>query len=235
MSTSRQVGKRLYKSAVETAHNERRVAENFPQVERAVDSVSSVFPFDMNFVTSDHPHTAKMMIKIKTAEVPCEIEEVPYYAQCGTGCSNFYGGSWVSGIPATYDRFRSNIGGFGLGSPYGIIVPITGYYNIRFTNDVVGVCTAESQFVVGGIQHNGIPILTQTYTPGAGFAHPLAFLACWVDITATGVFCAAGDNVGGWLAQSGDIPFFTPSDFCWIFGDLAGFDVQATYITLVGT
>lgn len=220
MDEFKQLGKYLRKKQDETKQNTRRVSENFPLVERKIDDVVYNRSFEMSFPLSDHPHTVSLDLHFKSPENCFQCN--PGYAEpgdyhCVATCPSF-GPADGNAYPGIYDTLEQNVGGFQIEPTGGIIVPKDGYYTIRFLNDVAGVPIASAAAIIASTRHNGIVISQATY---------LATAFITVDLFGLCILCRKGDVLGGWLAAGG-IAFYTPSDFCGLFG------TSKTYITLVG-
>lgn len=209
-----------------SAYNIRRYAENFPLVERGVDRFNDQQPFKMDFDLSDHPHTVSLDIFIRENPIYPQIEPPEQIIRCVTNCPWFLqGGDWSGnifggGLPgpgfwaAYYDKFNINIGGFQLNwSGGGVIVPISGYYQINAFANVAGVSNWGPAYYVGEIRAGGGSVLaSKTYYQPYG----LQWTPTPMNIT-TVAYLPAGTVVGLWMAQD-NFAYFTAYNFCGWWG-----------------
>lgn len=237
MDNVNQVGKRLKKTDQTAGLNERRIAENFPQIERVNDRMNPNQPYNHYFQLSDHPHKVSINLYFNEPEKPCHPEPLDVVAIAVGDCPAFPASSGHGATgPAIYPNggYFNQIGGFvnqnqavypdnDYSSP-GISVPVSGYYEISFVNGLAGVSTGGSSGATAYIVVNGGIIIQQFYLN----ANPtgLAFFSPPINLT-TVAYLSAGDIVYGMLTGTG-IEFWTPSDICGLFGG------SPTTITLVG-
>lgn len=222
MDNLNQLGKRLRKIFADSEFNIRRVSENFPDVHRFVDNVGPTSAYSMEFPTTAHPHTAHLSVHFREIIKPCVIEPPELFVGAEAQCGPFPG-SDVTLAPEIHPAFISQIGGFALNPAGGITVPMSGYYNIHFVNSPVGVSVATGSFILAQLRAGGEIIAQQQVVYGAG----LQFVGPTFSLWGVGVFLAAGANVSGWMTEA-NIAFWTPSDFCGLFGG------QTLVVTLVG-
>lgn len=227
MDKINQLGKILRNNIKESSLNKRRISENFPQIERVTDKMSPNQSFLHDFRTSKHPHTAFMDLIVSEPNKDCQPQPIDVVASAEGDCPSFPGSDGAGGIGyAVYplDRFVQ-VGGFtDLYPSSGMVVPVSGYYSIRFTNGPAGVRVGNPCYVLAGIAVNGGSVAQQIYDlSGVG----LAFVGPSINVYAPAVFLAAGDVVAGYM-QAVNIAFWTPSDICGFTGG------QGTIVTLVG-
>lgn len=228
MDNIRQVGKILRKNTQESAQNIRRVAENFPQVERVVDTINPLQKFSKEFKTSGANHTVSLDFHVKEIISECFTTAVEEYASCNVTCPYAY----VGGLGSQYNievvwsdhcdifgckGFKSNIGGFTYGSPGGIAVPISGIYSIRAVIDVGGVCVGGGCYSAASLKKNGSEILDSKIQYGPGY---------WFHELNAITYINAGERVGTFLSFD-QIDFYTPYNLCWLGTD-------GMTITLIG-
>jgi hypothetical protein len=222
----------IRKKSQESNINSKRMAENFPFVERKNDDIVFDSSFQMEYFLSDHPHSVHLNLYIKPPQSCFQCNPAPGVTslpsvQCVATCPSFGPADGLA-YPGIYDTFTVNTGGFQISPTGGIIIPQDGYYNIRFLNDIGGVTVSHVAGVIASTRHNGIIKSQVTYTVGNGrISPPLSGLGVSVDIFGLCIAARAGDVIGGWLAAGG-VAFYTPSNFCGLFG------TSKTYIQLVG-
>lgn len=216
MDELRQTTKLLRKSVQETNQNIRRYSENTPQVERTVDSVSPVFSYKKEFRTTGHPHTVNLNLKFGEQEKPCNLNQIDEYIACETLCG---GSTTATGEEQAmqYDGFASNIGGFTFAADNrGIVVPLSGIYNIRVMTEFGSVADVGQEniaWISVSIRRNGYILQQVKKISPCGLC---AFFPHF-DLFAQGVYCNAGDVVGGWEGAIAGLPFYTPANLCGLF------------------
>lgn len=225
MDKLKSVSRTLRRGREKANYQVTRATENFPLLERTVDSVSPAIKYETHFKTTDPKETAKLSINFGELE-PCDIEQIDLYASATGDCPQF--GPSGDGEGAYPPSRFTQVGGFILNYPApGISVPFDGYYEIHAQNTPAGVSVDGGASETMEIVVNSGAVASQTYTVGYGINPPLAFVATPFNLYAV-VYLAAGDTVTITLAHSG-IEFWTPSDLCGLFGG------HALTITLVGT
>lgn len=204
------------KSMEESALNTRRIAENFPLVERKADIIVYDNPFDMEFYLSDHPHTASMTIQIKPPQncFQCNQGAVVPGGIGSSQCTAYATGGTPSdgnAYPLMYTSFSGASNGFMLDPTGGIMVPRDGVYNVHFTTSTQGVVTTEGAAVVASVRQNGIVKAQRVFSVENGkLNHPLAGCYIGIDMYGLCITCRAGDVLGTYLAATG-IAFWSPS------------------------
>ena len=208
----KQLGKLLGKNAKESNQNIRRMKENISLIHRTVDKVNPEQHFKLDFNLSDHQHQIAMDIIFEEADDECITEQIEQFASCLTRCPGF-GPADGQTYEGQGQVFVSNIGGFTMAAEgRGVIVPVPGIYQIHFTNSVAGVASSNT-IVWGSIRKNGAVLSEQAFQSPCD----LCYWGPDFDLWST-VECAAGDNINSYMAASADYYFYTPSNFCGLFG-----------------
>lgn len=222
MNQIKQIGKNLRNTRKNSENTIRRVQENFPMIERKADFVKPENPYKMEFTAQSVPKSIRLNLYLASYDKPCEPEQLDYYVAVTANCPGYPPGEFEGA--QSYNHTFTQIGGFVSNYPGpGIIVPLSGVYQIRFAMSTGGVAVGNPTYLIAGIMVNGALVITETYTPsfsGLGYYGPDVNLY-------TTMYLAAGSVVGGYTVQSG-IAFWTPSNLCGLFGG------SPTTIILVG-
>lgn len=205
MDIFKQTFKKIGQNLQSNELNLRKVDRRFPQVERKNDQIIFNSPYRMEFNTSDHPHIVKLNLYVKPP---------PSCFKCKVGISTFFteavapNASWGpddgNAHPVVYTSFSSNEGGFGLDPSGGIIVPVSGVYNVEFALSTAGVIVSPSAAIVSSVRLNGVIVAQKVYSVTDGTLES-GFLS--VNHYGLCMEALAGDIVGGWVAAGG-IAFF---------------------------
>lgn len=212
MDSLNQMGKGLRKTSKTSEHSTRRVAENFPYLERKADQVIFDKPFKMEFNLTDHPHSVFLNLYLRPPSscFRCNILYAsPTILQCVTTGGGF---GTDDGLPhpGVYSGFSTNIGGFTMDAD-GIIVPKDGLYTIEFIANVAGVTISESAGIIATVRHNGVVKSQQVDSVANGRLNPpVSFISQGYDMYGLCIPCREGDTLNGWLAGGG-ISFYTPT------------------------
>lgn len=211
MDQFKQVGKKLRKNQHTTELNTRRIAENFPMIERKNDIISFDSSFSMEFFLSDHPHNVRLNLYLKPPIncFKCQLgAPVNFTEAVATGGTTPPQDGDVHPVP--FSGFGSNVGGFAL-DPSGVIVPSSGYYNVRFGGNIVGVTTVEVAGIVASVRVNGIIVTQKVWSVENGLLNaPLAFISVDVGLIGLCILARQGDIVSAYLSAGG-IAFYTLS------------------------
>ena len=212
MDALKQVGKGLKKTANESADNTRRVAENFPYVERKNDEVIYNKPYKMTFNMSNHPHSVRLNLYIKAAS-SCFKCNTNFTGPPSTLSASYTNATFPSlgetATPAEWQNTVTNVGGFAL-STEGITVPQDGIYTAHFIADAGGVTiAADTAAVIGTIRHNGVILSQSLFTVAKGNLGA-GYTSAGISLYGLCVPSRAGDVINGWVAGTG-IAFFNVS------------------------
>lgn len=211
MDNFKQVGKQLRGNKKETETNSRRIAENFPLIERKVDHLVYNYPYEMDFNLSDHPHSVKLNLFVRPPEncFQCQIGPSAVGIDCSVGGGTAIGDG--NAHPIIYTGFNYNHGGFDLDPAGGVIVPQDGVYNIQLQGFVVGLTLSFTDALIVSTRKNGVIVTQQVYSvPNGKLGIPYSFVD--FDFTNTWGLCIPareGDTIGGWLAAA--FGFFDPN------------------------
>lgn len=202
----------------ETNQNTRRIAQNFPLIERKNDNIVFDKPYEMEFPLSEHPHEVKLNMYFKPPDTcfKCNAGISPSFTEDSFAQAQ---GNTTDGDGAIiYTGFTTNVGGFGTNFPdAGLVVPRDGYYNVRFSFTALGVVTTESAGVVASVRHNGVVISQKVHSVINGkLPPPLAGMGTGFDFFGICIPIRGGDTVGGWVQAGGIAGFGITENFTQI-------------------
>lgn len=191
MDAFKQVGKYLRKDRDETAHNTRRIQENFPLIERKLDILAGDQSYHMEFpLGNNKKNFVSLTLKVKPDNC-CDCEPgaqtgvrdcIGYWGsftppdgtmqqalyiepliQTGTNFNYGYNSPFFYHIYQTFP----DIGGYTINPGGGIIVPVDGMYSVLFRSFITTTTDADS-FLITAILQNGVIISKKTYSVSKG-------------------------------------------------------------------
>jgi hypothetical protein len=161
MDNIKQVSKNLKRTERESAHNVRRMAENFNKPERTVHSFNQVHPYTHTFVTPPNA-TAHLNLKINPLTVPCTVNPPILNVQCTVNMA-FDNPGVLFGLSSTSSVDPPNPDFVQEGSN-SIILPVDGCYSVLWESGAWGAGYFGDKTVTVGLQHNGYEFRTVTQT-----------------------------------------------------------------------
>lgn len=205
MDKVKQVGKSFRTSHRETAHNTRRMAENFLKPERSVGAFNKLHPYKKEF-TADGA-IAKLNLQISPLTVPCTINPPILGISCFVTFASDNPGycttpfsSTQSLIPGTNDFtlvFNSVVDS-------GIQVPVDGCYSVLWQSPAWGVGYFGDKTVTVGITHNGkaVRLIYQKTTGAIIILGPTIYVYTPASPVYAVVECKAGDIIGAFMTEN---------------------------------
>lgn len=232
MASRDRLGKYVGKTDTETDFNTRRLGENFPLVERTINSFNKLMPFRASFQTRPNAESAFLNIYFREYQFSCAVSPPILDVQCSLSFSGVNTGGYYSMLNTTanVDKINNPPNPDFTWTTSAVTVPLDGCYFVRVDSGDSGPSYFSDRQVTTTIFHNGVPFKWESFGPtgilillgpGIYFYSAPSPLFGVVD-------CKAGDTISVAIAETG-----VADPIPWYGTSLSGYFLSSPDLTTV--